>query len=1010
MKVPNIFVVVAATKEAQSNLAVSIRAPIAQQHVLSFFDEVQHPELLKIYETAPGFYAWRIAAGPRNRSTWESMANGDYMLFVYDNAYQYIARVLGKYDNATFAKQIWGQHESGKARQLICFLTQPSKIDRPVTELRDHLRSGYIGFTRITKKKLEKIVSDYGSVDLFVNRELTREREPIPLYSQDESRPQDTPTSGEATMSREIDLRDTRVSNATPERVNELQARAAGLSGLAGGPRVTIVKVDEITGNPSVVKIETPGALDQAGNYVQRALELVQNIKDVLGLAPTQPAEFEPDPLEQQASSGAVAVHLQQKYKGIHIFQAAQTVRFAPSGALTETTGNNVTVPQDVSASPELRVEDAVLRAAEHVAVPAADEPGATDPFGQPLEPPSVDLTGFEPKVIKTFANQPAKPTVLEKGPFGDEISASLVWFPLDNTLRLAWEVILTMPNHAGQYRTLVDAQDGRILYCRNLVQSVAARGNIFALDGTTGRQMTNFPKRYEEYGLPVPIDLRGNAPADWVEQNTTVGNSVIAHLGDDSTQVLIGIVQDGVLTFNPPDPSSDAQKVLNIFYHNCFMHDFFYLLGFRERDGNFQRANLGQPAAPGAGDPVDARAHSGQVWGTANFITPVDGQSPTMNMGLVTLPNGETRHTAFDSSVVYHEYTHGVTNRLVGGPTNTRALEAPQSRGMGEGWGDYIACLLTNRPVVAAWVMGREGGIRTFRYDDTFPAQTDNFGSLGKGRYTAEHAIGEIWCATLMDMTRRLGAKLDIPLGIQLSLQLVIDALKLSPANPSFLDMRDAILTALDNFLAGGHLTSSIHSAARRSIWEAFAKFGMGPGARSNGAFLTGIIADFNLPPDLPRDMRSTQSGQVVRGEATPNLTIPDNNQTGITSTIAITQSGTAQGIKVSVAITHTYISDLQVGLLAPSGRWVTLHDRAGANQANLNMTYDSASTPALAPLVGQPIQGNWILGVRDVVVKDIGTLNRWSLEFNLAGAAAGLADENVHYYGFSQSSSGQS
>jgi extracellular elastinolytic metalloproteinase len=87
--------------------------------------------------------------------------------------------------------------------------------------------------------------------------------------------------------------------------------------------------------------------------------------------------------------------------------------------------------------------------------------------------------------------------------------------------------------------------------------------------------------------------------------------------------------------------------------------------------------------------------------------------------MGLVTSTN---RHTAFDSTVVFHEFTHGVTNRLVGGPQNTNALNAPQSGGMGEGWGDYIACIVNNTTVVAAWVVDRPGGLRAFPYDSSFP------------------------------------------------------------------------------------------------------------------------------------------------------------------------------------------------------------------------------------------------------------------------------------------------
>jgi len=109
---------------------------------------------------------------------------------------------------------------------------------------------------------------------------------------------------------------------------------------------------------------------------------------------------------------------------------------------------------------------------------------------------------------------------------------------------------------------------------------------------------------------------------------------------------------------------------MLNIFYFCNYMHDFLMLLGFDEAAGNFQEINFSNT---GLGtDAVQARAHSGAVNGTANMLTPPDGMPPTMNMGLV---EGINRHTAFDADVVFHEYVHGLTNRLVGGRINAAAL-----------------------------------------------------------------------------------------------------------------------------------------------------------------------------------------------------------------------------------------------------------------------------------------------------------------------------------------------
>lgn len=772
-------------------------------------------------------------------------------------------------------------------------------------------------------------------------------------------------------MSREIDRRDHSVNRATPVREGELRERAAAHSDrLPGAHRVRVARLDAVTGNPAAITSE--GAPAEAGNYVQRAVDHVRGLSRVLGFAATEPTEYVADPDFQKTSSGAVAVHLQQQHKGIPIFQAAETVRFDPKGAIQETVGSSVTMADEAAAAAaQIPVQQAVLKAAQHVARPQPDELGEKDAFGQAMDLPSVDVGGFEPKIIATFAEKPERLTVLEAGPFGDRIKARFVWFPLEGALRLTWEVILTMPDYRGQYRTLVDAGTGEILYCRQLMQSILGRGNVYRVHGGNSRQVTEFPGALADYGLPLPADLPAGFPDHWVEADRTVGNGVLARLGASGPSSL-GTVQNGLLIFDAADASGDQQKVFNIFYFNCVMHDFFYLLGFREQDGNFQRDNLGRGGA--ASDRVDARAHSGAVWGTANMGTPVDGFSPVMNMGLVTSTN---RHTAFDSSVVFHEFTHGVTNRLVGGPADDRALEEPQSGGMGEGWGDYIACTINNTTVVGDWVVNNATGLRDFPYDSNFP---DHFGKLGTGRYDQVHNIGEIWCATLMEMNRNIGKNLG--------LQLVVDALKLMPANPSFLDARDATLRALDDKLAAGQLTAAQRDTARNGIWRAFAKFGMGPNARSNGPSLTGIVADFTVPPVGP----PPPSAPTVKVEGAPNLAIPDNQAAGVSHVLAVPQAGRIKRLTVSVDIEHTWIGDLRVSLTTPGGKTVVLHDRNGGSQKNLVAAYRSEDALALADLLGDPAQGNWTLRVADVAGQDVGRLRGWSLELDLE-AAAGTA-----------------
>lgn len=139
------------------------------------------------------------------------------------------------------------------------------------------------------------------------------------------------------------------------------------------------------------------------------------------------------------------------------------------------------------------------------------------------------------------------------------------------------------------------------------------------------------------------------------------------------------------------------------------------------------------------------------------------------------------------------------------------------------------------------------------------------------------------------------------------------------------------------------------------------------------------GILRSWSLEFELEA------AAEAVQGEAVPALFIPDNTPAGVSSGIAIAQAGTVRGIKVSVDITHSWIGDLRVEIVAPSGQSAVLHDQSGRDEDNIIRSYDSVTSPALAALVGQASQGNWQLRVKDLAADDIGKLNRWKLELML-------------------------
>src|SRR4051812_29122967 len=311
-------------------------------------------------------------------------------------------------------------------------------------------------------------------------------------------------------MSREIDIRNSTQNFATPQRAAQLQAAAAGVSAsLPGTQRVVIQRMDATTGNARTVALEA--AAPATGDYIQRALQHVRDVGPAMGFAATQAPEYLPDPAVLETSTGAHSVNLQQRYKGIPIFQGDATVRFGPDGRIEDTTGSVVTVNTDVATTSKVSVQDAVLAAAKAVAAPTSGATAPTDQFGETMPEPTVDISHFQPKVIAAFPNVPEKSAVLEQGPFGDEIKAALVWFPANGDLKLGWNVLLTFPGYSQQYDVVVDANTGTVVYSHQKVQYVGAALNVFHVDGASARQMTNVPLDIGAYGLPLPTAGQNN-------------------------------------------------------------------------------------------------------------------------------------------------------------------------------------------------------------------------------------------------------------------------------------------------------------------------------------------------------------------------------------------------------------------------------------------------------------------------------------------------------------------
>ena len=479
------------------------------------------------------------------------------------------------------------------------------------------------------------------------------------------------------------------------------------------------------------------------------------------------------------------------------------------------------------------------------------------------------------------------------KGPAGTQ----LLWLPMDRDhLRLCWDVVLMSRRRGEMFRLLVDARTGEVLFRRCLTQYLTeATFRVYTNDSPSpfspgfSTPQTNQPPVVPRSLVTLAALDTNASPAGWIPDggNETLGNNVDAHTdrnNDDRPDLprphgAPSRVFDFPMDLATQDPTNyAAAAVVQLFYTCNWMHDRLYELGFTEAAGIFQTSNFGRGGLED--DAVLADAQDGSGTDNANFSTPPDGQPGRMQMYIFTGPRPR-RDGDFDAEIVLHEYTHGLSGRLVGGGQGLGTL---QSDGMGEGWSDFYGLALLSQPgddvdgvyAAGAYASYRIGGsndtenyyfgIRRYPYTtdltknpltfkDIDPAQADYcasgapyhtgmFGACSSSMANEVHNQGEVWCATLWEARAALVRKYGWALGNPMILQLVTDGMKLTPAQPNFLQARDAILQA-DRVNNGG--------ANLAQLWAAFAKRGMGFSAESPASTTTtGVAESFDLPDDL--------------------------------------------------------------------------------------------------------------------------------------------------------------
>jgi hypothetical protein len=245
-----------------------------------------------------------------------------------------------------------------------------------------------------------------------------------------------------------------------------------------------------------------------------------------------------------------------------------------------------------------------------------------------------------------------------------------------------------------------------------------------------------------------------------------------------------------------------------------------------------------------------------------------------------------------FDTGIIFHEYGHGVSNRLTGGPA-VNCLSGNEQAG--EGWSDYYAIVLLMNPELddpqttrglVPYVLfqpNRQGnGLRPRPYSRTMEIQPFTYDSIKTNGWlngtslALPHGLGHGWAAVLWDMSWDLVDKHGFNPNVyedwdtggnNRSLQYVTDGLKLQGCFPGLVVSRAAIVAAAEAL--GGEDTCT--------LWSSFSRRGLGFSAVQGTTNRDDNSEAYDTAPECLRGFQSPvtqpygQLNEVDAGDAVP-------------------------------------------------------------------------------------------------------------------------------------------
>ncbi|MEO7310812.1 MAG: M36 family metallopeptidase [Chitinophagaceae bacterium] len=318
------------------------------------------------------------------------------------------------------------------------------------------------------------------------------------------------------------------------------------------------------------------------------------------------------------------------------------------------------------------------------------------------------------------------------------------------------------------------------------------------------------------------------------------------------------------------------------------------------------------------------------------------------------TMTSGIYLDGDIDNGIVAHEYGHGISNRLTGGPANSSCLGNAEQGG--EGWSDYMALMMTtnwatanltdgllSRPVGTYAYNQPANGIGIRRYPFSTKLLIDPLTYADMAASTEVHNIGEIWCSALWDMTWNIITQQGAitsnlynaggPGGNVIALNLVTMGMKFQPCTPGFLDARNAILAA-DSILYG--------YAHKCAIWDAFARRGMGYSALQG---LSTSATDQTPAFDLPAGLQVSRPLPTV---------VSINSQTAFTHTATCGCAPiTGYVVRDTIPSGFSYVTSSPLGTVNGNVLSFPASDFTASQSKNFTITLQAPATGCLVDSV---------------------------------------------------------